>query len=128
MACSLTIDQVRDRTKTETRRTTWTWVGLKPGDRLTLIEKGMGLKKGQKQVVLAEVEVISNDRVHLRDIDEAGCAAEGFPHMTPDEFVAFWLKSHDLFIGSLMALKPSGAPPWPVSAEVYCRRIRWRYL
>lgn len=119
MACSLTIDQVRARTKTETRRPTWTWVGLKPGDRLTLIEKGMGLKAGQKQVVLCDVEVIANDRVRLRNISQAEVDAEGFPQMTPAEFVVFWIDAHRAQFRDL----------GPVDdAEVYCRRIRWRYL
>ena len=58
MSVSLTIDQVRNRTKTVTRRRVDTWRDLKAGDRLVLIEKGMGLAKGAKQVVVAEVEVI----------------------------------------------------------------------
>lgn len=58
MSCSLTIDAVRERRKTVTRRHVDTWQTLKAGDRLTLIEKGMGLPAGSKQVVLAEVEVI----------------------------------------------------------------------
>lgn len=57
MSCSLTIDAVRERRKTVTRRQVDTWTTLKAGDCLTLIEKGMGLPKGAKQVVLAEVEV-----------------------------------------------------------------------
>jgi hypothetical protein len=58
MSCSMTIAAVRNQTKTVTRRHVDTWTNLKPGDRLTLIEKGMGLAKGEKQVVLAEVEII----------------------------------------------------------------------
>lgn len=59
MSCSMTIDAVRNRTKTVTRRHVDTWQNLKPGDRLTLIEKGMGLPKGATQVILAEVEIVS---------------------------------------------------------------------
>lgn len=120
MSCSLTIEQVRDRTKTETRRVTWTWVDLKPGDRLLLIEKGMGLKAGQKQVVLAEVEVVANDRVRLRDLTQADVDAEGFPQMTPDEFVAFWINAHRAQLGM--------HPNHLLSVDAYCRRIKWRYL
>lgn len=46
MSCSMTVDAVRDRSKTVTRRHVDTWRDLKPGDRLVLIEKGMGLPKG----------------------------------------------------------------------------------
>ncbi len=128
MSCSMTVEAVRNHTKTVTRRSSWTWVGLKPGDRLTLVEKAQGIPKGGKQVVLAQVEVVANDTVLLREMTQAECAAEGFPEMTPDEFIAFWLKSHGLFFGSLMALKPNGRGPFPVSHDVRVRRIQWRYL
>lgn len=126
MACSLTIPQVRARSKTETRRSQWTWRSLEPGDRLALIEKGMGLKKGDRQVVLATVEVVSNDLVRLRDITPAEVAAEGFPAMTVDEFIEFWLDSHDLFFGSLMDLDHRRRKP--VTRDLMVRRIAWSYL
>ena len=43
MSCSMTVPAVRDRTKTVTRRHVDTWRDLAPGDRVVLIEKGMGL-------------------------------------------------------------------------------------
>lgn len=58
MSCSMTIDAVRDRRKTVTRRHVDTWRNINPDDLVTLIEKGMGLAKGEKQVVLAEVEIV----------------------------------------------------------------------
>lgn len=119
MSCSLTIDQVRARTKTQTRRVVWTWTNLKPGDRLTLIEKGMGLKKGEKQTVLVDVEIVSNDIVRLRDITQADIDAEGFPHLTPDEFVTFWIDSHRAQLGMTGHV---------LSRDVQCRLIVWRYL
>lgn len=81
MSCSMTIDAVRDRTKTVTRRHVDTWTTLKPGDRLTLIEKGMGLPKDAKQVVLAEVEIVDVRVEFLRELvyEFNGCTAEGFP-------------------------------------------------
>lgn len=127
MSCSMTVPAVRDRTKTVTRRHVDTWKDLKPGDRLTLIEKGMGLPKGARQVVLAEVEVI-NVRVEaicevLYEQDDygnlTGPALEGLPEMTPREFMIFWLRGHgygrQLDGGVAMANTP-------------CRRIEWRYL
>lgn len=94
MSCALTVDAVRARTKTVTRRSVDTWADLEAGDRLTLIEKGMGLRKGEKQVVLAEVEIVSNTVQPLTMVTTAECAAEGFPHMTPLEFAVFWAQSH----------------------------------
>src|SRR5690606_4165187 len=83
MSCSMTVDAVRARTKTVTRRHVDTWKELKPGDRLTLIEKGMGLPKGAKQVVLAEVEIV-DVRVEpiiriVRGYGPDEMVAEGFP-------------------------------------------------
>lgn len=114
MACSMTVDAVRNRTKTVTRRSIDSWQNLKPGDRLTLVEKGMGLKKGEKQVVLAEVEVV-DVRVEwlIAGVNRAECWSEGFPFMRSDEFCAMWIRSH----------RTSGDP-----SQVKCRRIEWRYV
>ena len=84
MSCSMTVPAVRDRRKTVTRRHEDTWRDLKPGDRVTLVEKAMGLPKGARQVVLAEVEIV-DVRVEPIDhiIDEPdGTALEGLPEMT----------------------------------------------
>jgi hypothetical protein len=119
MSCSLTVDAVRARTKTVTRRHVGTWQTLKPGDRLTLIEKGMGLKKGERQVVLAEVEVV-DVRVEslFLGVNDDEPVAEGFPDMTPADFIEFWLEGH-------------GDPTFRNQDEAYgyqVRRIEWRYL
>ena len=116
MSCALTIDAVRDRSKTVTRRHVDTWQNLKPGDRLTLIEKGMGLPKGARQVVLCEVEVVHVRIERLESIypEIAGTAREGLGHMPTHEFVRFWADSH-------------GYKTW-APHEVMCRRIEWRYL
>lgn len=109
MSCSMTVDAVRDRTKEVTRRHPDTWTDLAPGDTLTLIEKGMGLPKGAKQVVLAEVEVVDVRLEPIsRVLEEPGAtAAEGLPDLAPEEFIEFWQRSH------------KGAKT--------CRRIEWRY-
>lgn len=117
MSCSMTIDAVRDRSKTVTRRHPDTWTTLKPGDHLTLIEKGMGLPRGAKQAVLAEVEVVDVRVEPLAWIDREphGPAREGLPHMTASEFVGFWLAGH-------------GRTPHDARGRLLCRRIEWRYL
>lgn len=123
MSCSMTVDAVRARTKTVTRRHVDTWRNLKPGDRLTLIEKGMGLPKGARQVVLAEVEVVDVrvEPIGLADADEA--ALEGFAGWTGIEFVEFWLKGH----GYPTTVPVRGTIARP-NLTVPCRRIEWRYL
>ena len=114
MSCSLTTDAVRERRKTVTRRHIDTWKLLEPGDHLTLIEQGMGLPKGSKQVILAEVEIVTVDPVWLIDITPDEVAREGLSPMTPLEFIVMWLKSHGYRNAD--------------AYEVPCRRIEWRYL
>lgn len=113
MAVSLTERQVRDRTKTVTRRLGWLF--LEPGDRLTLVRKSMGRKRRdgtvEPLVKIVDVEVVSTVRVALASILPSDCAAEGFPEMTVDQFVAFFCRTH------------KGCTP---TTEV--TRIEWTYL
>lgn len=118
MSCSLTVDQVRDRSKTVTRRHADTWRTLEPGDRLILVEKAQGLPKGARQTVLTEVEVVDVRVEPLWDITEDECAAEGFPHLTPGEFCRMWMGAHGY--GHVVAQNEALA--------IKCRRIEWRYL
>ena len=112
---AITTDQVKARTKTVTRRLGW-W-NLQPGNQLKACEKCMGLKKGEKVVVLAIIEVVSVRKEPLRlmaDQLEYGieeCRLEGFPDMTPDEFIAMFCRSH------------TGCTP-----ESDVNRIEYRYL
>ena len=117
MSCSMTVDAVRSRQKTVTRRHVDTWKTLKPGDRLTLIEKGMGLAKGERQVVLAEVEVVSVRVEPLGNVrhEENATEREGLPDMRPFAFIVFWADGHGY----------TNDPDW---LAVPCRRIEWRYL
>lgn len=93
---SLTAPQFRARTKTVTRRNGWR--KLRDGDDLMGIVKGMGLKKGEKVERLGPIRVVSARREPLRrmlDDYEYGRAEtdrEGFPHMTPEQFVSFYCK------------------------------------
>lgn len=123
MSCSMTVEAVRERRKTVTRRHVDTWRTLKPGDRLTLVEKGMGLAKGERHVVLAEVEVV-DVRVEpmCRVLSEPDATTrEGLPEMEPVDFMWWWIDSHYSSRSALVAagLPPEGPP---------CRRIEWRYL
>jgi len=109
MSVSLTEPQVRARTKTVTRR--MGWLMLKPGDRLTLCRKVMGRRKGEPLERIVDVEVIAVRRERLDLITPDEVTAEGFPQMTPAEFVDFFCDSH----------KGCGHV-----SEV--TRIEWRYL
>lgn len=117
MSCALTIDRVRDQTKTVTRRRIETWRNLQQGDRLTLIEKGMGLPKGARQVVLAEVWIVSVREETLGEVTADECDREGFPHLSPAGFTRMWAASHGYRGADLPTLR-----------AIPCRRIEWRYL
>ena len=90
MSFSKTIAQVQAQTKDVTRRQGW--LKLKPGDILNAVEKGMGLKKGEKVNVLTQIRVVSVIREPIQDITKhpGDCEREGFPEMTPYEFVTFY--------------------------------------
>jgi hypothetical protein len=88
MSFSLTTQQIRDRSKDVTRRLGWFF--LSPGDRLNACVKCQGLRPGEKIERLALIEVVSVSREPLNHIDARDVHREGFPGMTPDEFVAMF--------------------------------------
>lgn len=67
-----TLDQIRQRTKTVTRRTGWAW--LEEGTLLRPVEKAMGLKKGEKVQPIFDdgtcIRVVSVRRERLDAIEE----------------------------------------------------------
>lgn len=70
------------------------WLHLKAGDRLLAVSKGMGLKAGEKADIYGPIEVVSVRRERLDAIDAEDCRREGFPEMTPAEFVEFFCKAN----------------------------------
>ncbi len=85
MAFSMTTPQVKARTKTVTRR--FGWVGVENGDLLCAVEKGQGIPKGGHVVRICVIEVVSHRWEPLNAITKRDVIAEGFPDLTPDEFV-----------------------------------------
>lgn len=88
MSVAYTEAQVRDRSKTQTRRVGWRM--LKAGDELTLCPKVMG-RQGAPLDRIVTVEVTEVRRERLVDIGLADVGAEGFPDWSPGEFVAFFV-------------------------------------
>jgi len=88
----LTTRQFLDGSKDVTRRNGW--LNLKVGEHLMAVEKGQGLKKGEKVKRLGEIEVLEVCREPLHAIcDHPGdCAREGFPEMSPMEFIKMYCK------------------------------------
>ena len=133
MSVSMTLDAVRNRTKTVTRRHVDTWKNLQPGDRLTLIEKGMGLPKGAKQVVVADVEVVDVRVEPILAVTQSEICREGFDHNGWGDlaWAAWWAKGHGHTVPTWERHQPY--PEWQREArealtDVECRRIEWRYL
>jgi hypothetical protein len=98
----LTTQQVVERKKTVTRRLGW--LHLKPGTLLRGVEKGMGLKKGEKVRALATIRVVSvrSEPLSAMLVDPAygltECVKEGFgdhPSLhLPQNFAEFFCASH----------------------------------
>lgn len=85
---ALTTPQFFDRIKDVTRRLGWD--NLKPGDILCAVEKGMGLKKGEKVKRLGLIKVVSCWPEPLEAITQEEVMREGFPAWTPEQFVEFF--------------------------------------
>jgi len=94
MSFSMTTEQIKNRSKTVTRRLGW-WF-LRPGDRIQAVEKARGLKKGEKLKRLCVIEVVSTRAERVRDITEDDCRREGFPKMTPFEFAVMICRHYNV--------------------------------
>jgi hypothetical protein len=99
MSFALTTQQVRDKSKDVTRRLGWLY--LKPGEAFQPVMKCMGLRPGEKIERIGDAVVtVSTRRELLRrmtDDQEYGrdeCRREGFPHLSPAEFVTMFCATH----------------------------------
>lgn len=92
MSFALTTDQLLRREKTVTRRLGWLY--LRPGEWVQAVKKCMGLKPGEKLEPLCVIRVVDTRREPLRAMTVEDCAREGFPHLSVDEFVEFFCKTH----------------------------------
>lgn len=101
MSFMLTTRQVRDGTKTVTRRLGWAF--LKPGDRLMACVKCQGLGKGGKIEKIREIEVVSVYLAPLCEMEtyddfiggendrgRTEAAREGFPGLNGHQFVCMF--------------------------------------
>jgi hypothetical protein len=85
----LTVDQVRHRMKTVTRRLGWK--DLQPGTLLQPVVKAQGLKKGEKvQKIGGPIRVVSVRREPLDAMTAADCVKEGFGHYSTAAFIAMF--------------------------------------
>ena len=91
MSFTLTERQIRDRSKTVTRRLGWKC--LRPGDRIQAVRKSMGLRKGEKVERLAVLRVVDVRREPLNQIDPDDVEREGFPGRSRMWFVQHFCQS-----------------------------------
>lgn len=74
---------------------------VKPGTLLQPVVKGMGLRKGEKvEKIGGPIRVVSVEReslakiVYLPTYGREEVKREGFPHLTREQFVEFFARSH----------------------------------
>ena len=108
MSFFLTTDQVRNGTKTVTRRKGWRF--LKPGDILNACVKCQGLGKGGKIEKIRPIQIISTRWEPIEAITTEDVILEGFPDWFPNEFIDMYCKANKQ--------KPTDL----------CNRIEFRYL
>ena len=92
MSFAFTTEQIRNHTKAVTRRLKW--LNLKAGQSVCAVVKSMGLKKGEHPEPILENPLFILDvrREPLNAITQDECAKEGFPEMTPAQFVEMFCR------------------------------------
>lgn len=99
MAFSKTIPQMRARTKDVTRRLGW--ADIEVGDVIIAIEKGQGLKKGECQVAIGRIRIVDVRIERLDAITPEDVEREGFPGMSPADFVRMFGKPGDSIVSRI---------------------------
>lgn len=91
----LTTEQIRNRTKTVTRR--MGWKNLRPGELLQACVKCQGIKKGEhpEKLCVIRVRKVRNEKLNELEKEPFGygraeVVKEGFPKIQPAEFVDFF--------------------------------------
>jgi hypothetical protein len=93
MSFALTTEQVRARRKTVTRRSGWRFARV--GMIVQPVVKSQGIPKGEHvEKIGGPIRFTAVDRVVLGDITPQDVYREGFPNLTPREFVAFYKRAN----------------------------------
>ena len=92
MSFALTTEQIKNKTKTVTRRDGW--LNLKEGEIINAVEKCQGLKKGEKIKSICQIKVTKITREPLNKITPEECIKEGFQALTPSDFIEMFCASH----------------------------------
>jgi len=81
----MTLDQMKGRTKTVTRRQGWRF--LKPGMVLNVVDRVMGLKRGEHPRKIGQIRITAVWREFLNQITDADVVREGFPTWNRRRFI-----------------------------------------
>lgn len=108
MSVAYTKDAVLKEAKDVTRRL-GRWF-VKPGDIVHLVNRTMGFKKGERPVRYKTVRIVSARPEPLNAITQEECRREGFPDLTPTEFVALFSRHNKC------------------SEDRVINRIEWQYV
>ena len=100
MSFMLTTEQVRNKTKTVTRRLGW-W-NLQPGEMVNACVKCMGLKKGEKIEKICQIRIISTRAEPLDAITQDEVIREGFPEWDRRQFVTMFLDHNNCAFGEIV--------------------------
>lgn len=98
MSFALTTEQIRNQTKTVTRRTGWAF--LKPGDLVQPVVKGQGIRKGERVEKIGNpIRVVNVSREWMSDFRGRSdavmeCVREGLPLLSPSAFYVMFRKHH----------------------------------
>ena len=90
-----TTEQIRNGTKTVTRRLGWTF--LKPGDEVMACVKCQGLKKGEKVEKIRPLRIVRVSRESLMEITFRELRNEGFPNMGRYFFMDMFCRLNNCF-------------------------------
>jgi len=69
---------------------------VKVGQTLMAVEKSMGLKSGEKIVRLGLIKVVSVRSEPLNAITQEDVVREGFPNLSPREFIDFLVNHYGI--------------------------------
>lgn len=95
MSFKLTVEQIKNKTKTVTRRQGWYF--LKPGDVVQPVEKSQGLKKGEKvKKIGGLIRIVSTRPEIICAIEAEDCIKEGFPDYRPRQFISMYCAANNV--------------------------------
>jgi len=116
MSFALTTEQIKNRTKTVTRRVGWS--NVQPGDVVNACVKCMGLKPGEKVQRLAQIRIVRtrieplSRMIQQPEYGASEAAREGFPGWTGEQFVEMFMEHM----------------PTKFGAETLVNRIEFEYV